>query len=97
VEIAKRLGREFPVVPKPDPKAPPPPADAPKEEPPENTFNPVIVDFYREIGYLPDAIINYLMLLGWALDDKTEEFTRDEMIKHFTLERVTKAPASFDP
>ena len=61
------------------------------------TFNPVIVDFYREVGYLPDAIINYLMLLGWSLDDKTEDFTREEMIKHFTLERVTKAPASFDP
>ena len=63
----------------------------------EDTFNPVIVDFYREVGYLPDAIINYLMLLGWSLDDKTEDFTREEMIKHFTLERVTKAPASFDP
>ena len=61
------------------------------------TFNPVIVDFYREVGYLPDAIINYLMLLGWSLDDKTEDLTREEMIKHFTLERVTKAPASFDP
>jgi glutamyl-tRNA synthetase len=60
------------------------------------TFNPVIVDFYREVGYLPDAIINYLMLLGWSLDDKTEDFSRDEMIKHFTLERVTKSPASFD-
>jgi glutamyl-tRNA synthetase len=60
------------------------------------TFNPVIVDFYREVGYLPDAIINYLMLLGWSLDDKTEDLTRDEMIRHFTLERVTKAPASFD-
>jgi len=60
------------------------------------TFNPVIVDFYREVGYLPDAIINYLMLLGWSLDDKTEDFSREEMIKHFTLERVTKAPASFD-
>jgi glutamyl-tRNA synthetase len=61
------------------------------------TFNPVIVDFYREVGYLPDAIINYLMLLGWSLDDKTEDFTREEMVKHFTLERVTKSPASFDP
>jgi glutamyl-tRNA synthetase len=60
------------------------------------TFNPVIVDFYREVGYLPDAIINYLMLLGWSLDDKTEDFSREEMIKHFTLERVTKSPASFD-
>jgi glutamyl-tRNA synthetase len=61
------------------------------------TFNPVIVDFYREVGYLPDAILNYLMLLGWSLDDKTEDLTRDEMIRHFTLDRVTKAPASFDP
>ncbi|MCI0359716.1 MAG: glutamate--tRNA ligase, partial [Planctomycetaceae bacterium] len=63
----------------------------------EDTFNPVIVDFYREVGYLPDAIINYLMLLGWSLDDKTEDFSRAEMIQHFTLDRVTKAPASFDP
>ena len=38
-------------------------------------FNPVVVDFYREVGYLPDAILNYLLLLGWSLDDKTEEFT----------------------
>jgi glutamyl-tRNA synthetase len=61
------------------------------------SFNPVIVDFYRDVGYLPDAIINYLLLLGWSLDDKTEDFSREEMIKYFTLERVTKAPASFDP
>jgi glutamyl-tRNA synthetase len=61
------------------------------------TFNPVIVDFYREVGYLPDAIINYLLLLGWSLDDKTEDFSRAEMIQHFTLDRVTRAPASFDP
>ena len=62
-----------------------------------DTFNPVIVDFYEQVGYLPDAIINYLVLLGWSLDDKTEFFTRDEMIAHFSLERVNKAPASFDP
>jgi glutamyl-tRNA synthetase len=62
-----------------------------------DTFNPVIVDFYQQVGYLPDAIVNYLVLLGWALDDKTEFFTRDEMIKVFSLERVNKGPASFDP
>jgi len=62
-----------------------------------DTFNPVIVDFYREVGYLPAAIVNYLLLLGWSLDGKTEEFTRDEMIEHFSLKRVNKAPASFDP
>jgi len=61
------------------------------------TFNPVIVDFYEQVGYLPDAILNYLVLLGWSLDDKTEMFSRDEMIQHFSLERINKAPASFDP
>lgn len=60
------------------------------------TFNPVIVDFYEQVGYLPEAILNYLLLLGWSLDDKTEDFTREEMLRHFSLERVNKAPASFD-
>lgn len=61
------------------------------------TFNPVTVDFYRQVGYLPDAIVNYLLLLGWSLDDRTEYFTRQEMIEHFSLDRVSKASASFDP
>lgn len=63
----------------------------------DDTFNPVIVDFYEQIGFLPEAIVNYLLLLGWSLDDKTEDFSRDEMIRDFSLERVNKAPASFDP
>jgi glutamyl-tRNA synthetase len=62
-----------------------------------DTFNPVIVDFYEQIGFLPDALLNYLLLLGWSLDAEREEFTREEMIEHFSLERVNKAPASFDP
>jgi glutamyl-tRNA synthetase len=66
-------------------------------EPTGETFNPVIVDFYEQVGYLPDAIINYLVLLGWSLDDKTEFMTRRQLIANFSLERVTKAPASFDP
>lgn len=60
------------------------------------TFNPVIVDFYEQVGYLPDAILNYLALVGWSLDDKTEFLSRQELIDNFSLERVTKAPASFD-
>ena len=60
-------------------------------------FNPVLVEFYEKVGYLPEAIINYLLLLGWSLDDKTEDFTRAEMVQQFSLERVNKAPASFDP
>jgi len=61
------------------------------------TLNPVIVDFYRQVGYLPEALLNYLLLLGWSLDESTEQFTREQMIEHFSLERVNKAPASFDP
>ena len=63
----------------------------------KETFNPVVVDFYRETGFLPGAILNYLLLLGWSLDDSTEHFTLEDAIKHFSLERVNKAPASFDP
>ncbi|MFP6667501.1 MAG: glutamate--tRNA ligase [Pirellulales bacterium] len=62
-----------------------------------DTFNPVIVDFYEQIGFLPESLVNYLLLLGWALDDRTEFFSRDQMIEQFSLEKVNKAPASFDP
>ncbi len=61
------------------------------------TFNPVIVDFYAQVGYLPVAILNYLVLLGWSLDDRTEFFSQQEMLECFSLERIHKAPASFDP
>ncbi|MHB1036446.1 MAG: glutamate--tRNA ligase [Pirellulales bacterium] len=63
---------------------------------PSQEFNPVVTDFYRLVGYLPEAITNYLALLGWSLDDKTEFFTRSELIAAFSLERVNKGPASFD-
>jgi len=61
------------------------------------TFNPLVIEFYERVGYLPEALLNYLLLLGWALDDRTEWFSREEMIEAFSLERVNKAPASFDP
>ncbi len=67
-----------------------------KQVSPES-FNPVLVDFYKTVGYLPDAVNNYLLLLGWSLDDKTEDFSREEMIAKFSLERVVKSEASFDP
>ena len=61
------------------------------------SFSPVVIDFYREVGYEPDALLNYLLLLGWSLDDRTETFTREQMIEHFSLERVNRSAASFDP
>jgi glutamyl-tRNA synthetase len=63
----------------------------------DDTFSPVIVNFYRTLGYRPEALVNYLLLLGWSLDERTEMFTLDEMIKHFTLARVNRSAASFDP
>ncbi|HJX68985.1 MAG TPA: glutamate--tRNA ligase [Dehalococcoidia bacterium] len=51
---------------------------------------------YRQQGYLPDAMINSLALLGWSLDDRTELLSREELIKHFSLERVGKTPAIFN-
>jgi glutamyl-tRNA synthetase len=65
--------------------------------PSAETFNPVVVDFYEQVGYLPDAIVNYLVLLGWSLDDRTEFLSRRQMIDAFAFERVNTSPASFDP
>lgn len=56
----------------------------------------VSVAAYRDQGYLPEAMINYLALLGWSLDDKTNIFSVSELIDAFTLERVGKNPAGFD-
>ena len=63
----------------------------------DEAFNPVIVDFYETIGYLPEALLNYLLLLGWSLDDRTEFLDREAMVRHFSLERVQSSPAGFDP
>jgi glutamyl-tRNA synthetase len=51
---------------------------------------------YRTMGFLPDALLNYLLRLGWAHGDQ-EIFTRDEMIRLFDLEHVNRSAASFDP
>jgi glutamyl-tRNA synthetase len=52
---------------------------------------------YREKGYLPEAFINMLALLGWNPGTTQEIFTLDELCEAFTLERVSKAGAKFDP
>ncbi len=51
---------------------------------------------YRDTGYLPDALFNFLGLMGWSLDDKTEIISRAQFIEHFTLDRVVKNPAIFN-
>ena len=50
----------------------------------------------RDRGYLPEAVRNYLALLGWGYDDETTFFTTEELMRNFSLERVSKNPAVFD-
>jgi len=56
----------------------------------------VSVTEYYEKGYLADAMVNFLALLGWSLDDKTEVISRQELIDNFSLERVSRTAAVFN-
>jgi glutamyl-tRNA synthetase len=55
----------------------------------------VYVHEFRQAGYLPEAMVNFLALVGWSYDGQTEFFSRDELIRYFDLEKVSKSPASF--
>jgi glutamyl-tRNA synthetase len=54
------------------------------------------VEDFRAEGYIPEAFVNFLALLGWSYDDRTEIMSRDELVERFTLERVGKSAAVFD-
>jgi glutamyl-tRNA synthetase len=56
----------------------------------------VTVEEFRADGYVPDALVNFLALLGWSYDDKTTIMSREELVARFTLERVGASPATFD-
>jgi glutamyl-tRNA synthetase len=56
----------------------------------------VSAEDFRAAGYLPDALVNFLALLGWSYDDKTTIMSREELIERFTLDRVGSSPAVFD-
>jgi glutamyl-tRNA synthetase len=56
----------------------------------------ITVEEFRESGFIPEALVNYLALLGWSYDDHTEVMSRDELVERFTLERVGKSAATFD-
>ena len=58
--------------------------------------NAVALDDFRNDGYLPAALFNFLALLGWSYDDKTTLMSRHELIDRFALERVVPSPATFD-
>ena len=56
----------------------------------------VSIAWYREQGFLPEAICNYLALLGWSPGDDKENITMAELVELFTVERVNSSPARFD-
>jgi glutamyl-tRNA synthetase len=60
---------------------------------PDGRVLPVFVRTFEEAGYLPEAMVNFMALLGWSYDDKTEIMSREELIERFSLERVNASPA----
>ncbi len=56
----------------------------------------VSITDYSELGYLPEAMANFLALLGWSLDDRTEIMSRQELIDNFSLERISRTGAIFN-
>jgi glutamyl-tRNA synthetase len=56
----------------------------------------ITVEEFRAAGIIPEALVNYLALLGWSYDDHTEVMSRDELIERFSLDRVGKSSATFD-
>ena len=68
----------------------------PDRQPLSKRHGSVAVEWFQEEGYLPEALVNYLALLGWSYDDHTELFGRDDLVQHFDLKRVSRNPAMFD-
>jgi len=58
--------------------------------------NPVSLEFYERQGYLPEALINFLALMGWSMSDDREVFSIDEMIEEFSFDRVNLGGPVFD-
>ena len=54
------------------------------------------IEQYRELGYLPDAMFNFIALLGWSPVGEEEVFSQEELVKMFDPERLSKSPAAFD-
>src|SRR5215210_4039405 len=56
----------------------------------------ISVEEFRTQGYIPEALVNFLALLGWSYDDKTTVMSREELTERFSFERVQSSPATFD-
>jgi glutamyl-tRNA synthetase len=58
--------------------------------------NPVSLNFYERAGFLPEAMLNYLALMGWTLPDQREKFPIKDMIEHFSFDRISLGGPVFD-
>jgi glutamyl-tRNA synthetase len=58
--------------------------------------NPTGINYYREAGYLPEALVNYLGRMGWSMPDEREQFSLSEMLEHFDLDRISLGGPVFD-
>lgn len=63
---------------------------------PDGQDLPVLVRDFRAAGYLPEAMFNFLALVGWSYDGHTELMTREEIIQRFSVEHINPAPAAFN-
>lgn len=63
---------------------------------PDGHLLPVFVRQFQSAGYLSEALVNYMALVGWSFDDQTEIMTREALIERFSLDRVHTSPAAWD-
>src|SRR5919204_136504 len=73
-----------------------PQVNGPDGKPLSKRHGSTSVEAFREQGVLPEALMNYLALLGWSKDEKTTFLSKEELIEAFDLERVSSNPARFD-
>ena len=68
----------------------------PDRQPLSKRHGSVAVEWFRQHGFLPEALVNYLALLGWSYDETTTLFSIDQLVERFDLSRVSHNPAAFD-
>lgn len=60
-------------------------------------LSPVMVEYYRQVGFLPEGVLNALARLGWSLDDHTEYLSLPSICENFSLDRIIRSSAGLDP
>jgi glutamyl-tRNA synthetase len=90
LQILQALGAELPVY------AHVPLLNGPDGRKLSKRHGAITVEDFRAEGYIPEAFVNFMALLGWSYDDHTEIMSREELVERFTLERVGKSAAVFD-